>query len=68
MSRAGIPTDIAERCLGHIITGVRGTYDRHAYINEKREAFEKLAKLISVILTPPADNVVPLRSGTEGAA
>jgi integrase len=55
MSRAGIPTDIAERCLGHIITGVRGTYDRHAYINEKREAFEKLAKLISVILTPPAD-------------
>ena len=30
MSRAGVPSDHAERCLGHVIGGVRGTYDRHA--------------------------------------
>jgi integrase len=28
MSRAGVPTDHAERCLGHVIGGVRGVYDR----------------------------------------
>ena len=27
----GINADIAERCLGHVIAGVRGTYDRHQY-------------------------------------
>src|SRR5262249_29215479 len=29
MSRAGVPSDHAERCLGHVIGGVRGVYDRH---------------------------------------
>jgi integrase len=28
MSRAGVDADHAERCLGHVIGGVRGTYDR----------------------------------------
>ena len=31
MSRAGVPTDHAERCLGHVIGGVRGVYDRYEY-------------------------------------
>jgi integrase len=44
LSRAGVAPDVAERCLGHVVGGiVRNTYDRHAYLNEKREAFEKLA-------------------------
>jgi hypothetical protein len=30
MSGACIASDHAERCLGHVIGGVRGTYDRHA--------------------------------------
>src|SRR5262249_35218994 len=34
MSRAGIDADTAERCLGHVIGGVRGTYDRHEYRDE----------------------------------
>jgi integrase len=50
MSRAGVPADHAERCLGHRIAGVRGIYDRHEYINEKRDAFEKLAAQITTIL------------------
>jgi integrase len=49
MSRAGVPADHAERCLGHVIGGVRGVYDRHAYRDEKADAFEKLAKLIAEI-------------------
>jgi integrase len=62
MSRAGINADIAERCLGHIIGGVRGVYDRHAYRDEKAHAFEALAAQIERIVNPPADNVVPLRT------
>lgn len=50
MSRAGINADIAERCLGHVIGGVRGTYDRHAYVPEMRAAFEALAAEITRIV------------------
>jgi integrase len=60
LSRAGISADIAERCLGHALTGVRRTYDLHAYEAEKRHAFEALAALIERIVRPPADVVVPL--------
>jgi integrase len=40
MSRAKVPADHAERALGHVIGGVRETYDRHEYLEEKRAAFE----------------------------
>jgi integrase len=61
MSRAGVPSDHAERCLGHVMAGVRGTYDRHEYLEEKRRAFEALAAQIERIVNP-VENVVPLRS------
>jgi integrase len=51
MSRAGVPSDHAERCLGHVIGGVRGVYDRHEYHAEKRQAYEALAALIERIVT-----------------
>jgi integrase len=61
MSRAKVDTDHAERCLGHIISGVRGTYDRHSYHDEKKRAFEALAAQIDRILNPTG-NVVPIRN------
>jgi integrase len=60
MSRAGVNTDIAERCLAHVLGGVRGVYDRYAYYDEKKHAFEALAALVERIVNPPADNVVPM--------
>jgi integrase len=57
MSRAGVPSDHAERALGHVIVGVRGTYDRYDYLDEKRRAFEAVATLIERIVHP-RDNVV----------
>jgi integrase len=60
MSRAGVNADIAERCLGHVIPGVRGIYDRHEYAREKAHAFEALASLIERIVHP-SDKVVGLR-------
>jgi integrase len=61
MSRAKVPTDHAERALGHVMGGVRETYDRHEYFAEKRAAFEALATLVSKILNPTA-NVEELAS------
>ena len=61
MARAGVRPDISERVLGHVIPGVEGVYDRHSYLDEKREALEKLAAMVERILTPPGGNVVPLR-------
>jgi integrase len=59
MSRAGVLSDHAERCLGHVIGGVRGVYDRYEYRAEKSQAYVALAELIERIVNP-ADNVVAL--------
>jgi integrase len=60
LARAGVSADHAERCLGHVLPGVRSVYDRHAYQSEMRTAYEKLATLIASIIDPQ-DNVVPMR-------
>jgi integrase len=61
MSRAGVASDIAEMCLGHVLPAMRGVYDRHSYRAEKTTAYAVLARLIGEILHPPeADNVVEL--------
>ena len=52
MVRAGVRPDISERVLGHVIAGVEGTYDRHSYADEKRDALEKLATIIERVLNP----------------
>jgi len=63
MSRAGVPSDHAERCLGHVIGGVRGVYDRHEYHAEKQQAFEALAALIERIVGGTQAGVVQLKRG-----
>jgi hypothetical protein len=50
--------DIAERCLGHILMGQRGVYDRASYQDEKRAAFEALAQLIDRIVHPTPEATV----------
>jgi len=42
----GVPREVAERCLGHAIRGVEGTYDRHDYFRERRAALEQWCRLI----------------------
>jgi integrase len=61
MSRAGVPSDHAERCLGHVIGGVRGVYDRHEYQREKARAFEMLAQEIARIVSGESGKVVKMR-------
>jgi integrase len=61
MSRGGVPSDHAERALGHVIGGVRGVYDRHEYHREKKCAYDALAQQIETIVNPPKGNVRQLR-------
>ncbi len=49
MSRTGVPSDHAERALGHVIGGIRKVYDRHEFLEEKRAAFDALAKEVERI-------------------
>jgi integrase len=67
MSRAEVNTDHAERCLGHIIGGVRGVYDRYEFYDQKKKAFEALAVLIERATNPPADNVLQFKTVVEDA-
>jgi integrase len=60
MSRAGVDPDHAERALSHTIGGIRGTYDRHEFYNEKKGALEALAAQIALIIDPQP-NVIPIR-------
>jgi integrase len=52
MSRANVSADIAERCLGHAMLRIRGTYDQHDYVPQMKLAFEALAQLIERIVEP----------------
>ena len=52
MSRAGVPADHAERCLGHVMPRVSGVYDPYECLEGKRDAFNKLAALIKRIVHP----------------
>jgi hypothetical protein len=62
MQRAKVSREVSERCLGHALPTIEGTYNRHSYLSEKRDAFAKLAEFVSRILNP-ADNVPPMQRG-----
>jgi integrase len=51
LPRLGVSPDTAERVIGHVIGGIRGVYDRHAYLDEKRQALDlwgaHVAKIVS---------------------
>jgi integrase len=49
MSQAGVSSEHAELCLGHVKRGVEGTYDRYQYRAEKGQAFAKLAELVEQV-------------------
>jgi integrase len=58
LSQAGVSSEHAEACMGHVKRGVEATYDRYQYHSEKRVAFAKLADLVECIINPAA-NVIP---------
>ena len=59
MTRAKVSREHAERCLGHVIGGVEGTYNRYEYLDEKRQAFEALAIEVARILDAAKQKRIP---------
>jgi hypothetical protein len=57
MSRAKVPSDHAERVLGHVIGGVRETYDRYEYLEEKQQALTRLSNLLHEIINQAAPSL-----------
>jgi integrase len=60
MSRAGVPSEHAERVMGHAVDGIVGVYDRYEYMDEKANALERLATLIGTAILDPRENVLPM--------
>ncbi len=67
LSALGVIPHIAERCLNHKVMGVEGIYDRHDYIDERREALNKWAAFLESCETGKDWNVIPLRGKKKTA-
>jgi len=61
LARLKTPVVVAEMCLGHKQGGIVGIYDRHQYLDERREALLKWEQFV-LGLVDPASKVVPLRA------
>jgi len=46
LASLGIRSEVAERCLGHKLRGVEGTYNTHDYLNERRTALGKWTAML----------------------
>ncbi|HEY4339120.1 MAG TPA: tyrosine-type recombinase/integrase [Steroidobacteraceae bacterium] len=60
LAALGVRREVAERCLGHKLKGVEGTYDRHDYFKERRLALSKWTQVI-VEAEHSKSTVTPIR-------
>ncbi|MTI13698.1 tyrosine-type recombinase/integrase [Sansalvadorimonas verongulae] len=60
LADAGVPGHVAERCLNHKLKGVEGIYDRYDYLDERRDALQKITDQLAPIIVPTA-NVISFR-------
>lgn len=64
LAALGVAPHIAERVLNHKVRGVEGIYDRHDYLEERRQALEQWAVMLENI--EEGGQVVPLRRKKTG--
>jgi integrase len=62
LSRLKVTEEAREAVLAHARLGIKGTYDLHDYLDEKREALELWSARLRGIVTPKPDNVINLRA------
>jgi integrase len=61
LSRLRVTEEAREAVLAHARPGIKGVYDLHDYLDEKREALELWGARLRSIVEPPPRNVVVLR-------
>ena len=59
LAALGVAPHIAERCLNHKLKGVAGIYDRHDYLEERRQALQQWAAILAS--DDSAGKVVPIK-------
>jgi hypothetical protein len=47
MSKNGVRSEVAEKCINHVKKGVEGIYNRDAFFEERVFAHQQLADLIA---------------------
>jgi integrase len=65
MTGMGIPRLTVSKILNHVEPGVTAVYDRHSYDAEKREALEKWARRLSIIVSD-LRQVIPEGAQAQG--
>jgi len=61
MGRLRVSRFVLSRVLNHADSSVTGIYDRHEYLDEKRQALDAWGQFIETLTGPAGANVVPLR-------
>jgi integrase len=66
MAALHVPQDTIDRVLNHAKGNLAGTYNRHGYLAEKRQALDAWAERVAFLVGDgrEAQNVVELRTGT----
>jgi integrase len=65
MGRVGVSEFIIGRVLNHAAKGVTGkVYNKYEYLDEKRDALDRLARHLEILIRPAPDDVVPV--GMQG--
>jgi integrase len=62
LSALRIPEEVREAVLAHARPGIKGHYDMHSYLDEKRDALEQWAARLRGIVEPSIADVVELRA------
>jgi integrase len=65
LAELGVPHPVAVAVLNHSPRGVMGVtaiYNRHRYLDERRQALERWAQRIGEIVGPSSGNVTPFRA------
>jgi integrase len=62
LSALRIGEEVREAVLAHVRPGIKGVYDQHQYLEEKREALTLWNARLWSIVQPPPDNVVEMRA------
>jgi len=62
MAKLGVARFTLSRVLNHADQSVTGIYDRHEYLDEKRQALDSWGQFLDNLTNPtPGGNIVPLR-------
>lgn len=64
LARMGVPPQVADKILNHVsgtVKGVAAVYNRHQYLDERRDALDAWARKVDQLVNGTPDNVVELR-------